>query len=174
MGSSLPKPCSIRILILGKHLPFRLLILPQHRLPSLLRPDRNLALERLRTHQEPLTVPRHVIDIRLDDLPFFIRPGPEIKGPHQLRNCEEKVALRDVDARTQAPPSAVRVVVARLVVGRRREFGREGGLAFVVVWVEDVWIRESGGVVVQTVDVDEDDCALWEELAVDPVICKGC
>ena len=166
-------PFSIRILILGKHLPFRGLILPQHRLPPLLGPDRDVALERLRTHQEPLTVPRHIVDVRLDDLPLPIHPRLEVKRPHQLRDREEQVALRDVDARAQAPAGAVRVVVARLVVGRRREFGREGGLAFVMVWVEDVRVRVSGSVVVEAVDVDEDDRAFWEELAVDPVICKG-
>jgi hypothetical protein len=94
----------------------------------------------------------------------------EFKSPEQLRKAKPHVPLGEVNPRTHAPPTAVAIVVAIIWVGRLREFGRQGGDAGVVGWVEDGGVGELGRVVVQAPSVDEDYGVLRNQVAVDPVV----
>ena len=168
-------PSSQMILKLRKHLHLRPLKLPHNRLPPCLRTRRNSTPILLRANQKPLTIPRQRIKVRLKRATILIQSRLDVKGPDDLSNSQPQVPFRDVDPRADPPRGAVGVVVALLVVRRGGELGGEGRLPFVVVRIEDVWVREAGLVMVQPPGVDDDCGSLrYEELAIDPVICEVC
>ena len=100
-----------------------------------------------------------------------LRPlhGLKLERPQQLRDGEEHVSLRQVDAGTDAATDAVAVVVAGFPFAGRI-FGGESRVVGVAIWVEGCGVGNEVGVEVHAPGVDDDDGAFGEEFAVDPVV----
>lgn len=84
--------------VLGKDLHLGLLELPHDRLHPLLRPRPDLAQKRLGTDDEPFFVPGGEIGVRFDGIALLLDLLLERECPEELRNTDEEVSFRQMDA----------------------------------------------------------------------------
>lgn len=96
----------------------------------------------------------------------------EVKGPEQLRNADEQIALGQMDAGADASPGSVAVVVALVPLPGRGVHGRKGWIGFESLGYEMLGVLPRSLIMVHGPDVQHDGGAFGKEHAVDPVICE--
>ena len=78
-----------------------------------------------------------------------------------------------MDARANAAPGAVTVVVSIFKVSRSSVLGRQESAAFVAVRIEDIGVGKAEGIVMKAPYVQNDSASFRDEDIVDGVIWTG-
>lgn len=120
--------------------------------------------------QESVRIARPRVHIHRDRPAPPVSFGGEIKGPEELGDGEEQVALGEMDARTEASPRAIAIVIALVKVRRGGVVRREPRTAGVAFGVEGVGVRVALGIVMETPDVEDDGAPFWDAHALDRII----
>lgn len=156
-----------------KHLPIRPLKLPHNSISPPARPRRDTAPKILRTREKALRIPRLRIRINRHHATIPITFLSKIKTPKQLCSSHKHLAFRQMDTWTDAPSSAIDIVISIHIVRRRRIISREFRLPCKTAWIEFVRVWKDGFVVVETLDIEEDGGAFGQGIAVhDIVFCQ--
>lgn len=90
--------------------------------------------------------------------------------PKQFRDGEEEVPFREMDPRADSSSGSVAVVVALFRVGARDILGCEERTTGVALRVENVGVRMSFGVVVQTPDIKYDGATFRDFHAIECIV----
>lgn len=150
---------------------------PHDLLTSLLRSHCELNRKLVRTSCKSFPIPCGHSGINLNwPSGLWIGPFLNVKRPQQLRDSMEKVTIREVDSWAQSSPISylalvgsgftegveptVAIMVSILVIGRVGILRSQQRVAFIMIRIKSIRIREFRFVLMKTPDIDEDDGSL--------------
>ena len=122
---------------------------------------------------EACTVTTLVTCVRLHSLTATVSGRSYVEGPKYLRHRQPQVSLCQMNTRTETASGTVTPMIAELRIRCGSQLWSEGCNAFEIIGVESLGVWEAFFVSLHTESVDEDLTAFGNQVAVDPVVCKG-